>query len=103
MTIFSSNYQITKNEWIPLSDIMNQDYDHTAPYKIHINETQLFAGVYVKARLNYTHRMTVPTLDDRGCEYFSGDEITIPADSGDDIYLRSIYGDVNIEISEIKE
>lgn len=88
------NYVITSESWVPLSDVMGQDYDHTVKYGIHVNEVSI--GLL---RIEYT--TTVPTDEDRGRELPQFSVIYVPADTGDDVYLRASNNDININVFEI--
>ena len=91
--MFAKNYIISNSNWMPLSDIMNQDYDHTVPYKLHTNEIS-------RGKLRLTHRTETPAEDEVGREYDAYCEICLPIDEGDNIYLKVVHGSINVEIRE---
>lgn len=87
----SKNYIVPVNRWIPLSDLMNQDYDHTKDYIIHVNDI-------VSGLLQYTKRKDTPTNKDVGQQYTKFSTINVGANVGDDVYLRATATPINIEV-----
>ena len=90
---FAKNYIVNYKEWKPLSDIMNADYDHTKGYFLYVNDIAI-------GHLSYTLRTTTPDIKDLGRDIQKFSEIEILPDSGDDVYIRTLFGNINIEIRE---
>lgn len=87
------NYTIKAGDFKPLSDIMDQDYETTKDYIIHVNKG--YGSV-----LQVLTTTDTPTNEERGVEYPEFAEIEVSADTGDDVYLRSNSQNLSIDIVE---
>lgn len=85
-----TNYVIKRGDYEPLSDIMGADYETTDTYIVHVNKTG--------ATLQVLSTTDTPTNQERGVEYKEFEEFEIPADTGDDVYLRSNLNNISVDI-----
>ncbi len=88
------NYIIEKKNWCPLSDIMNQDYNHNQAYKLYVNQTGL-------GNLKYLHTEETPTAQMYGRDLPDFSTVDIQADTGDHIYFCTTANPVNVYIENV--
>lgn len=88
------NYIVSKNKWCPLSDIMDSDYDHTKNYTVYVNAGSV--GI-----LKYLYTAETPTSDMYGKELPSHTEISVTADTADNVYFKNTANPINVYIEEL--